>query len=433
MKLQLLVSLDCLHLENALFYAEQAISAGLDILEISSNLLNKTGLHNIQIFRDKFADTFLLADVKMICATQQEMKTIVDFGANAITVCGATDFENWQQVLSIAQEHNLQVFLDFRGFATAIIEQQMPLIQTADYILLGFGSAPKSMLSLLAEIASHSKTSIAASNLEDLDTIADFVTLRVNIIALKYGDGNRKDIKEVILKYRNHLEQVSQDIPDISPRMYSEQMLIHKLQQVSPGTICELSNMPVFLDKVYPLHRFTKIVGRVVTLKVWPGAQLAVLDFLLEVPENSIVVVDSGGDASCAIWNALATEIAMKRNLLGVVIYGAITDVNAIRSKGFPCYIHSLTTVPGHAQPQAQKNVTVAIGNVSINSGDWIMGDDSGAICIPDKNIFGIVEKALELGEYREQVLQKIEQTTDTTELSELINDHHNSYLRHLP
>ena len=130
------------------------------------------------------------------------------------------------------------------------------------------------------------------------------------------------------------------------------------------------------------------------------------------------------------MWNNLATIIAMKRNLVGAVVYGAITEVNAIRAKGFPCYTTALTTVSGKDVATALKNIPVQIGGVWIHPGDWLIGDDSGIICIPATRIFEMTERSLQVAQYKEQVYHEIEEVAQSDKLKALVQAYENGAAR---
>jgi 3-hexulose-6-phosphate synthase/6-phospho-3-hexuloisomerase len=428
MKLQLQVSLDFLHLENALFCAEQSIAGGAELLEVGNCLIKNAGLQCIRILKEKFPPIPLVADLKMLTPETQEMKASADAGANGITISGAISESNWGKCLAQAQERNLKVFLDFRDIPVSVMKLQLPLVASTDCVVLNLAQE-SDVFGILQEIAFRYAKPIAATGITDLANLQEAMSLGLGTGIVQYQEEDTQNFKEATHRIHEAFLQIQQAAASQgSPREYSEQVLRRKLNEVMPSDICEVyRDKPLFLDKVYPLHRFTKVFGQAATIKMLGGGLPAMLDFLQEVPPKSIVVVDSGGEAT-PVWNTLTTVVAIKRNLAGVVLYGAITEVNLVRAKGFPCYVNSLTPLPTRESQGCLKNIPLQLGNVWVRPGDWILGDDCGVLCIPAEKIFTVTERALQLAKHKAQLLREIEDVNDSEKLKQLLTTYQNGY-----
>lgn len=404
MTARLYIGLDFLHLENALFYAEQCIAGGIEYLEIGSLLLKNTGFNSVRIFKERFPSIKMVCDLKIIQPQSLEIESIARAQVFAVTISGAISEKNFQSCLSMIKQNSLKAYLDFRGCALSVIQNAMPLISQADAIIVDF--IPRSH-AIFQQIASMTDTplfihsfSLEENDIKNISNLAS--TLVVSI-----EEGTGLSAKETISKLKSTLSKTETQA-EISQKEYNEETLRDKIRQISTVHICEVYRKPVFLEKVYPLHRFTKIVGRAYTLRVWPGEQKQVVKYLLEIPEKSILVVDAGGFQGNAVWSYLATEIAIKRKISGAVVYGSVSDVPHLRQKGFPCYASYLTAIPGQEEGTFSCNIPLTLGNVSINPGDWMIGDDNGIVCIPALQAFSIVDNAFELARSREPILEEL-------------------------
>lgn len=418
--MQLQVIVNFLHLENALFCAEQAVLGGADALEIGNTLIKNAGLHCLRICRDKFPDTPIIADLKLLVARTAEIQKTAEAGVRAVTVYGAILLPEWEKCVQLVHAAGMQAFLDFRDMAPSLIRQQLSLLPLADMVLLDL-QAGDDMAYLLQEIAYRHGKPLAVSGARPADNLGELFSLGAERVVCEYREGETQDVRTAVQGLRQNLAQIQPAAAaSVSPHVYSEEQLLQKLSLTSPahvGAVCQ--ERPVFLERVFPLLRFTKVFGRAATIKVWGGIK-PVLDFLLEIPSGSIVVVDGSGDAS-PIWNGLATVLASKRSLAGAVVYGTVTEIQHVRAKNFPCYAAALTALPVRTNDMCQKNVPLQLGSVTVNPDDWLIGDDSGLVCIPAAQVFTITQRAVQLSQQQEQILREIEATSDWERVKQLV------------
>jgi regulator of RNase E activity RraA len=419
MRLQIIVN--CLHLENALFCAEQAVLGGADSLEIGSVLIKNAGLHSVKICKEKFPDIPLIADLKLVQDDTQEIPQVAEAGASGVTVSGAISVAAWERCVKLAHAEKLAVLLDFRDVAAPLIRQQLPLVPAADLVLLSM-QADGDLTYILQEIAFRYARPMALSGLQHVHNPNELLALGADTALVEYREGETQNVRAAVQQLRQDFSQIQPSVaPAIAPRDYSEQLLRQKLDQITPAYVAEVyRERPVFLEKVFPLLRFTKIFGHAATIKVWGGGINAVLDFLLEVKPGAIVVVDSSGDAA-PVWNGLATVIASKRNLAGAVVYGTVTEIQPIRVKNFPCYATALSALPVWEGNMCQKQIPLQLGNVTVCPDDWLIGDDSGMVCIPSSKIFQVTQQAVQVAQRKNQILREIEATSDWEKVKQLV------------
>lgn len=417
MKPKLSVSLEFLHLENAIFCAEQSVSAGVDIIEVGSTLLKSTGLTSIKVLRERFPEVTLVADMKVQSNVASEIKAIAGAGANSITISGNVSSKVWQQSLDVAKEHEVDVILDFRDLVRPqqYIDEHIP--EGFHSIML---SLDKSSFALLQKTTSLLSTPVGVQGIEEEDAIVEAISLGASTIGIRFCDTKEKSIQEAVKSISAILSNAKRTFPK-DPISLHEEQLLQLLEQVSPSDFCEVSERPCFLENVYPVQKYTKVAGKAATLKVWPGAEMAVIDFLMKMEPHCILVIDAGGRGS-AVWGQMATEIAIKKELVGVVVYGSIKDVNKIREKGLPCYTSSITPIIAKNQDSSfSENCPLKIGEVFIKPGDWLIGDDTGIISISKEHIFFKTDEALKRYNERMEIIRSIENAKDK-ELEELVS-----------
>ena len=130
-------------------------------------------------------------------------------------------------------------------------------------------------------------------------------------------------------------------------------------------------------------HVAGTMAGPALTVKTRPGDNLLVHKALDMAEEGDVIVVDAGGDLTNAIIGELMIYIAQEKSVAGMVINGAIRDVDDIRACGLPVYAAGETHRGPYKDGPGEVNVPIAIDGMVIHPGDLILGDADGLLCVP--------------------------------------------------
>lgn len=404
MQPKLQVTLDFLHLENALFCAEQCISGGAEIIEISSLLIKNTGFNSIKIFSERFPKTPIIADLKTIFSDEIEIKAVAEAGATGITVSGAISEANWKKCIEKTKKYSIEVYLDFRGISPFFLKNKISNCKDAHTIIIDKDSNYSILIPEIIQFV----PSISINGIMKAEEIETAVMLGTETFISVFKEQDSNNIKEKVKSLLEALKKIDIPVKD-SCVMHNEQTLVNLFELATPGQLCKAHTDSALIKNIFPIQRFTKIIGRASTIRVYPGSQKAITQHILETPENHIIVIDARGNEP-ATWGILETELAIRKKIQGVIVYGAITDVNAIRERSFPCYTTSITAIAGIEDVKALYNIPIQIGTTTIQSNDWIIGDDSGVVCIPSKNAFSIANEAYDRAKEKREYEKRAEQ-----------------------
>jgi regulator of RNase E activity RraA len=127
----------------------------------------------------------------------------------------------------------------------------------------------------------------------------------------------------------------------------------------------------------------TVLAGPAYTVKTRPGDNLFVHKAIDLAQPGDIIIVDAGGALDNAIVGEMMATHAETRGLGGLIIYGAIRDSGHVRNHPFPVYAAGVTLRGPFQSGPGQVNVPIALGSMSVEPGDLLLGDDDGVICIP--------------------------------------------------
>jgi len=124
------------------------------------------------------------------------------------------------------------------------------------------------------------------------------------------------------------------------------------------------------------------LVGRAITVKVFPGDNLMVHRSLDIAEPGDVVVVDCCGNVSHAVIGDLVAAKAKHLGIAGFIIDGLIRDQSDMQDIGLPVYARGVTPLgPLHRGP-GEINYANSCGGVVVNPGDIIVADTDGVVVV---------------------------------------------------
>lgn len=119
--------------------------------------------------------------------------------------------------------------------------------------------------------------------------------------------------------------------------------------------------------------------GPVYTVKVFEDNVL-VKKALETIPEGSVLVVDGGGSRKCALMGDNLVDIAVKRKLAGIVIYGCIRDSAQVNEMEMGIFALGTNPLKSIKQGKGQENIPVQFAGVSFEPGSYLYADEDGIL-----------------------------------------------------
>lgn len=151
---------------------------------------------------------------------------------------------------------------------------------------------------------------------------------------------------------------------------------------------------------IKPLDWTFQMTGRAYTILYGPSATPSgtVGDYIDDVPEGGVVVLDNGGRENATVWGDILTWVARRRGVAGTVIDGACRDTRLARELGYPIFSrsHSMRTGKDRVQVEGVNGV-VNIGDARVAAGDLLRGDADGVLVIPRAHEDAVLAAAEEI------------------------------------
>ena len=145
---------------------------------------------------------------------------------------------------------------------------------------------------------------------------------------------------------------------------------------------------------IKPLCSEMNTAGPAFTVRCYPGATWAMEQAIEKAQPGEVLVVDAGGRNDLIIMGGLMSTRAQQRGIAGVVVDGAVRDVNDIHDLDFPVFTRHVCSRAGTFAEIGELQVTLCCGRVPVSPSDWIVADNSGVVVVPQKMLEQVAVEA---------------------------------------
>ncbi|SDD51134.1 Regulator of RNase E activity RraA [Variovorax sp. CF079] len=165
---------------------------------------------------------------------------------------------------------------------------------------------------------------------------------------------------------------------------------------------------------IAPLDNYKQVViGPAFTVKYVPAATPAgtVGDFIDDVAEGDVIVIDNDGRTDCTVWGDIMTQYAGIRKICATVIDGVCRDVSKALGDGYPLFTKGRFMRTGKDRVEVESvNTPVSIGTARVVARDIVVADANGVVVVPRARAREVAELALKIegveSEIRAQIAQ---------------------------
>ncbi|MEE2054401.1 NAD(P)-binding domain-containing protein [Nocardiopsis tropica] len=126
-----------------------------------------------------------------------------------------------------------------------------------------------------------------------------------------------------------------------------------------------------------------RVAGRALTVLTRPGDNRALHRALGQALPGDVLVVNGGGDRSRALLGELIAERALNRGIRGMVVDGAVRDVDELRDLGFPVWAAGVSPAGPYKDGPGHVGVPIAVGGAVCATGDIVVADGDGVFVVP--------------------------------------------------
>ncbi len=407
---RLQVALDFNVLSRAQRAAQEAVAGGADLLEVGTPLLKSEGLDAVRRLREAFPSVPIVADTKTMDAGRAEMEMAAKAGASFATVLGVASPSTLRECVEAGRNYGLSILVDLVGTPDPVaVAQRAQALGAAgvgvhcpiDEQMLG-----RDPFDTLRAVRAAVTITVAVAGGITAESAATAAAAGADIVVVGGAITKSADATAATRAIVSALSGQSAR-PTGEFRRYGPDQLREAFGRVSTPNVSDAMHRAGALLDIHSIVPGKHTVGRALTVRTYPGDWAKPVEAIDLAQPGDILVIDSGSRPP-AVWGELATESCLQRRLAGVVIDGAIRDVDAIRALGFPAFARQQCPNAWEPKGFGEIGAPVTVGGVRVATGDWIVADDSGVVAVPAERAVEVANRALDVLEMENRVRGEI-------------------------
>src|SRR5688572_29993859 len=207
------------------------------------------------------------------------------------------------------------------------------------------------------------------------------------------------------------------------PRISDE--LVARFRGLASSNLADAMGRFNFMDPEIRMRSGLPLCGLAVTVNARPADNLMVHKALQVARPGNVVVVNTCGNTTSAVFGELMCQAATVAKLGGIIVDGAIRDVKAITTLGFPAFSRSVSAGGCDKDGPGEINVPISCGGTVVFPGDIVVGDGDGVAVVPRAHAEEVLRLVAELVDREEKRIAEIAAgTVFRADVDELLRKH---------
>ena len=417
------VALDMMQLKRSIGIAKEAVEGGADWVEVGTPLIKSEGAEAVRTIRKTFPGHKIIADTKTMDTGAFEVEIMAKAGADIVTVLGLADDATISEAVQSGRKYGAEVMVDMINVPDKVKRAKEIDKLGVGYICLHMGidsqmRGEDAPVDILRKIVSEVSTPVAVAGGITAETAKEYVEAGAYDIIVGGGITKTDDIKSAAANLKKAMKGGKVDT--IVAKKYTEDDLFEAFSKVST---CNISDAYHKKGVIFGLHPYIKhgarLVGRALTVQTCNGDWAKPVEAIDRAKPGDVIVIDVGG-APMAVWGELAANSAQMMGVRGVVIDGAIRDIDDIQDLDFPAFARTAVPCAGEAKGYGGIGMEITVGGQRVRTGDWIIGDESGLIVVPKEEAVEVANRALDVHEHETRTRAEIRRGSTLSKVNEI-------------
>jgi len=418
------VALDLMHLKRSIEIARESVEGGVDWIEVGTPLIKSEGAESIRTLRKEFPNRKIIADTKTMDVGSFEVEIAAKAGADIVTVMGLADDSTISEAIMAARKYGAEIMVDLLNIQDRSKRAKEVEALGVSYICMHMGidqqmRGEEPPIDTLKRIVDDVSIPVAVAGGITAENAGSYVKAGASIIIVGGGIIKTEHVTDAAKAMKAAIAGKKIQRTDLAKK-YSEEGLFEAFGRVSTCNISDAYHKQgVVLGLVPHIHTGQKMVGRALTVQTSNGDWAKPVEAIDRAKKGDVIVIDVGG-APVAVWGELASESARIMGVVGVVIDGAIRDIDDIKAMKFPAF--SRTVVPNAGEPKGYGGIgiEITVGGQTVRTGDWIIGDESGLIIVPKEHAVEVANRSLDVKERENRTREEIRRGSTLSKVNEL-------------
>ena len=415
-------ALDVMNLHRALQIAKEAVEGGVDWLEAGTPLIKSEGMDSVRELRRLFPKYKIVADLKILDVGGFETEIAGRAGASVVTVMGVSDDPTIEEALRAGRKYGVEIMVDLLGVKDKVSRAREVERMGVDYLCLHV-SIDKQMLGAspceeIKEVADAVSIPIAAAGGLNSENAHLAARAGASIIIVGGAISKAPDVARAARKIKEALEK-DEAVSTELYRKYTKEGIRDALMKASAPNVADAMHKKGAMKNIRPLRMGYHMVGKALTVRTADGDWAKAVEAIDAAGEGDVIVIDAGKGRT-AVWGELASWSAKLKGVSGIVVDGAIRDVDDIAAMGFPAFSRNIAPNAGEPKGFGEIGTEIVCGEIEVAPGDWIIGDDSGVVVIPKERAVEIANRALDVKERENRFREEIKRGSTLSRVLEL-------------
>ncbi|MHA1728011.1 MAG: 3-hexulose-6-phosphate synthase [Promethearchaeota archaeon] len=411
------VALDLMNLPRALQIAEEAVAGGATYIEAGTPLIKAEGMNAVRALRKKFPNLTIVADMKTMDAGTVEVEMCGKAGADIILILGVAPDSCIREAVLAGKKYNIKI-------GTDLISTKDPAKRAKELENLGvdiinvhvgldqqvLGMKPIDLVSKISEAVTDEVQIAAAGGLNSETAVevyeagADIIIVGGALYKAKSPEQSARDIIKGL--------KTGKPVKCEGFHKFDDFHLVDAFMGVSTANISDAMHKTGEMHGLKPVWEGfpgeLKFAGPAVTVRTYNGDWSAPVRAIDHAKPGDVIVIDAC-EGETAVWGELATNSCRSQGVVGVVIDGAVRDIDDIRKMKFPLFARHFTPTAGEPKGFGEINAPIECAGCHVESGDWIVGDESGVMVIPKKIAMEMANRAIDVKEKEDRIREEIQ------------------------
>ncbi|HII95524.1 MAG TPA: bifunctional hexulose-6-phosphate synthase/ribonuclease regulator [Candidatus Methanofastidiosum sp.] len=343
-------------------------------------------------------------------------------GADIISILGASDDSTINEAIKAAKKYNSEIMVDLINVKNKVDRAAEVQKMGARYVCIHVGidqqMKGENPLQDIKDVKDAVNITIATAGGLNSENIPDVVSAGADIVIVGGAITKSPDLLEATKRIRKSID-LAKPIESLEFRKYKKEELIEALKKVSSSNVSDAMHRGGAMKGIHTVVHGLKMAGKALTVKTMNGDWAKVVEAIDLADKGDILVIDTNC-GNIAVWGELATWSAFTRGLGGIVIDGAARDIDDLKEIGFPVFARYEVPDAGDPKGFGEIGCEVVCGGLKVNKGDYIIGDDSGVVVIPQEEAQEIINRSLDVKEKENRIREEIKRGSTLSKVLKL-------------
>ena len=204
----------------------------------------------------------------------------------------------------------------------------------------------------------------------------------------------------------------------MKPRIARTSDADERFADLDPATLYEAAGRSGMVDPaIRPAWHGARVCGPAFTVACPPGDNLMLHVAVAQAEPGVVIVATADGYVMAGAWGEILTEAARARGVSGLVIDGAVRDIDAIEALRFPVFGRGVAIGSCTKEKTGMLHEPVQLGGITVRSGDLVFGNADGVVIVEQDRIEEVYKAAISRRTKESEIIRLLREGRTTMEL----------------